>query len=148
MTALITQATRWGAQISLEGNALTVALDAQVNNAFTLPAGIGSVLLRSVSIGIEDLTGAYVAPTPSNDGIWLYIADSRSITIVDSLDHGRFVHYGTDTGRPTLGYTKEFHWYRLMRQDENLYIRAPIIAGVGVTGSLICRIMCVRFETA
>lgn len=147
MTALVTQANRFGSQVSLEGSALTVALDAQVNEAFTLPTGFGDLLIRSVSASVEDLSGAYVAPAPAFDGPWLYLTDARAITIVDSLAHVRFVNYGTGTARPKLGITIEFQWYRLMRRDEQLFVRMPIIAGAGVTGSIVVRMMGSRINT-
>jgi len=146
MTALVTQANRFGAQVSLEGSALTVAADAQINEAFTLPAGFGSLLIRSLSASLEDLSGAYVAVAPATESTWLYLSDSRAITIVDSLAHLRLRNFGTATARPKLGATVEFQTSRLMRRDEQIFIRMPIMAGAGVTVSIICRVMGTRIE--
>lgn len=148
MTVLVTQANRIGAHVSLEGNALTVAADAQINQAFTLPVGFGNLLIRSISATLEDLSGAYVAVAPATEGTWLYLADSRAITIVDSLAHLRLVNFGTATARPKLGATIEFYSRRLMRRDEQLFIRMPILAGAGVTVSIVCRMMGLRTQTA
>jgi len=147
MTAFVLITNRYQSDVYLQASANAVPLDALVNEFYTLPAGFGQLLIRSVGGNVEQLSGAYVAPAPAYDGLSFYLADAAGATM-DTLAAERFVHSGTSSTRPTLQVVKELVGQRrLMRQSDRLYITAPILAGAGVTGVVVCRLMGLRIQT-
>lgn len=151
MTDLVNRGSRYGPNVMLSVSVPTIALDAQVNEFFQLPTGFGDILIRRIVGTVGTFSGAYVAPAPAFDGLHFYITDDQGGTTYDFLGSARFVHMGTTSARPVLNAYLEHFERTLLRGSgmrERLYIQAPILAGAGVTGTIVCNIMGQRINTA
>lgn len=132
----------------LRGALASVALDAQVAEAFVLPTGFGQLIIVHATFSIVSLSGAYVAVAPATEGVQIDVQSSDASTTVDSFGSARFVHAGTSSTRPTLTASFDLQNVILMRQADRILVSAPIIAGVGVTGTVVLYLRGRRIMTA
>lgn len=146
-TPLTIRSLRYGAATTISASVSSVALDAIVNEIFTMPAGFGDMLIEYVFADIDTLSGAYVAPAPAYDGLNFSIYDSNG-ALADSIGASRFVNYGTSSTRPYLASTVNPDFRMLIRQNERFHISAPIIAGAGVTATVFFLARGIRLKQA
>lgn len=147
-TDLSVRSNRLFSDSSLQGNSTLVALDANVAELFRVPAGYGSILVKSAIVQISALSGAYAAPTPAYDGVMVYVVSPDSSTWVDNIGVMRFVNNGTSSARPVLSASFDLNNHTLVRMFELIVVTCPIIAGAGVTGTVSLVIRGQRFQTA
>lgn len=120
----------------LRATLASVALDAQVAEAFVLPVGFGQLLINAAAFFITSLSGAYVAVAPATEGCQMDVQSADASTTIDFVGSARFVHGGTASTRPTLVASFDLQNIVLMRQQDRILVSAPIIAGAGVTGTV------------
>lgn len=144
-TAMTLISQRYGGDACCAGTVTSVPLDAAMGELFTLPAGFGDMLVKFFEVELGALSGSYVAPTPAYEGMRLKVTDPTT-TSVDILGAFRFVHYSTSSARPALTISRDLNRPVLFRQTERIQIDAPILAGAGVTGNVVCRIVGLRLR--
>lgn len=120
----------------LRGNLASVALDAQIAEAFILPSGFGQLIIVHCTFSVFSLSGAYVAVAPATEGVQVDVQSADASTTIDSFGSARFVHAGTSSARPTLTASFDLQNVILMRQQDRILVSAPVLAGAGVTGTV------------
>lgn len=145
MTALTVVSNRLGGYVVLAATVTSVAADAAIAERFTLPSTFGDLLIYAVESEIGAFSGAYVAPAPAYDGSRFRLIDGALATI-DFLGSARFVHYSTASARPMLTSWLDLQNTTVLRGNEELLISAPVLAGAGVTVTVVCRLRGLRLD--
>lgn len=121
------------------GTVTSVPLDAVMNEFFRLPVAFGDLICESVETELHTFSGAYVAPAPAYDGHRISVIDQNVTSVCDWIGTERFVHEATASTRPVLAVWLDLQNKVLVRQNEYINVSAPILAGAGVTATLILR---------
>lgn len=146
MPVLTAVANRIAGKVLLKASEASIAVDAVINRTYTLPAGFGDLLMETWEAELHTLSGAYVAPAPNFDGFRLASTSTAASTDADILGSRQWVNEGTVSARPELTTFVDLHNKVLIRQDETLVLRAPIIGGAGVTATIAIRIRGLRLR--